>query len=311
MTNPSNIIRLQTRNGGRGSIYEANAPYQAYSTGIYSGAGVTANTSPDLNVIVGGGTDGTPAASPSNPNIIIAKNHQGYKIMLDIVGTTTLRITPPATSQRVTSIVAYTNDLSIASDQTDVTGNPAQNGLIVVNGNTSSMPNPPKDSDIRAAITADGGTGSQATYAIIANILMESVTDTITNDMILCQYATLKRPKTLKYIFRVCDKREYGEGEVMNIPASELDPNAYYLVLATAAVNYGGGSGDFIMNIKAGDTTIASSAQAAINTWAVFGHAHGIAKPDPSTGFSMRLSMNGRKTQGDQPPRMTLVQLTY
>ena len=196
-TNPSSIIRFSSRKGGRASIYENNAQYQQHSTGVFSGSGVTQNTSADMNVIVGGafGTSGSngyiPAASPANPNILIGKNANGYKIMLDVVGTTLLQITKPAQNSRISLVVAYTDDLSIQSTETSDTGNPAKNGIIVVNGQPLANPVPPSDSDIRTAITADGAAGSQAVYAIIARITVASNTTTITNTMIAVDNATI------------------------------------------------------------------------------------------------------------------------
>lgn len=178
MTNPDNIIRLHSRAGGRGSVYEANAPYQVYSTGMLNGTGTSPNTSPDMNIIVGGGDK---PASPTNPHIAIGENPQGYKVMLDIVGTTLLQVTAPATNKRYTAVVVYANDLSETSTNASTTGSPAQNGVILVNGPAAASPRMPNDSEIRAAITDDGGTGTQAVYAIIAAPVIASTTTTITD----------------------------------------------------------------------------------------------------------------------------------
>lgn len=150
-----------------------------------------------MNIIVGGalGTSGSdgyiPGASPANPNVLIGKNANGYKIMLDVVGTTLLQITKPAQNSRISLVVAYTDDLSIQSTRTSDTGNPAKNGIIVVNGQSLANPVPPSDSDIRTAITADGAAGSQAVYAIIARITVASNTTTITNTMIAVDNSTM------------------------------------------------------------------------------------------------------------------------
>lgn len=178
MTNPDNIIRLHSRAGGRGSVYEANAPYQVYSTGMFSGTGTSPNTSPDMNIIVGGGDK---PASPTNPHIVVGENPQGYKVMLDIVGTTILQATAPATNKRYTAVVVYANDLSESSTDATTTGSPSQNGVILVNGPAAASPRMPNDSEIRAAITDDGGTGTQAVYAIIAAPVISSTTTTITD----------------------------------------------------------------------------------------------------------------------------------
>lgn len=174
MTNPNNAVRVSSRNGGRGSVYEANAWAQLYNNGILSGNGVT----PDTGMVVQ--TGGTTAC----PDVLIATNASGYRIALDVVDTATLTITKPASNKRITAIVAYTDDLAIASTESNITGNPASCGLIAVNGTTSANPVDPTDAQIRTAITSDGGSGSQAAYAIIATILVTSSTASITSGII-------------------------------------------------------------------------------------------------------------------------------
>lgn len=176
MTNPDNIVRVRARNGGRASVYEANGWAQAYNSGLLEGNGVLQNTSADMNVLVGGST--------TKPDVVLAENPAGYKVGLDIVGQQAVAITAPATNSRISAIVAYTDDLSLATTEDTITGSPASCGLIVVNGTTGSTPSAPTDNQIRTAITADGATGSQAAYAVVATILVESSTTTITNSLI-------------------------------------------------------------------------------------------------------------------------------
>lgn len=184
MTNPGDIVRVRSRRGGRASVYEANAWCQAFTSGLLDGQGVAPNTIADLNVLVGG--------TPSCPDVVLAKNPAGYRIALDLVGQQAITITTPATNTRISSIVAYTDDLSLATTQNDVTGSPASCGLIVVNGAASANPVPPTETEIRAAITADGAAGSQASYAIIANVTVSATTSTITNTLIDIQKAALQ-----------------------------------------------------------------------------------------------------------------------
>lgn len=183
MTNPDNIVRVRARNGGRASVYEANGWAQAFSSGLFEGNGVTQNTSADMHVLVGG--------SSSKPDVILAENPSGYKIALDIVGQQAVTLTAPASNSRISAIVAYTDDLSLSTDQTTVTGSPASCGLIVVNGSASSNPSAPTDTQIRNAITADGATGSQASYAVIATVRVAHNTTVITNALITTNRATL------------------------------------------------------------------------------------------------------------------------
>lgn len=183
MTNPNNIVRVRARNGGRASVYEANAWAQGFSMGILEGYGVTQNTSADMNVLVGG--------SATKPDVLIAQNPAGYKIALDIIGRQAVAITAPASNSRISAIVAYTNDLSLSTTQDDVTGSPASCGLIVVNGTAAANPVAPTDSQIRKAITSDGATGSQAAYCVIATIKVASNTTMITNSLISTNQAAI------------------------------------------------------------------------------------------------------------------------
>lgn len=176
MTNPGNIVRVRARNGGRASVYEANGWAQAYSSGLLEGNGVIQNTVADMNVLVGG--------SATKPDVVLATNPAGYKIALDLIGQQALTITAPASNSRISSIVAYTDDLSLATTEDTVTGSPASCGLIVVNGTAAANPTEPTDAQIRTAITSDGATGSQAAYCIIANVTVANDATAITNSEI-------------------------------------------------------------------------------------------------------------------------------
>ena len=187
MTNPDNIVRVRARNGGRASVYEANGWCQAYGSGILDGIGVVQNTSANMTVLVGG--------SSSKPDVLIAENPSGYKIALDLVGQQPVTITAPASNSRISAIVAYTDDLALESTEDTVTGSPASCGLIVVNGSSSASPSAPTDTQIRNAITSDGATGSQASYAVIATITVASNTTTITDSLITRNQAGVQSSK--------------------------------------------------------------------------------------------------------------------
>ena len=187
MTNPDNIVRVRARNGGRASVYEANGWCQAYGSGILEGTGVVQNTVANMTVLVGG--------SSSKPDVLIAQNPAGYKIALDLVGQQPVTITAPASNSRISAIVAYTDDLALESTEDTVTGSPASCGLIVVNGNSSASPSAPTDTQIRNAITSDGATGSQASYAIIATIIVASNTTSITDALITRNQAGVQSSK--------------------------------------------------------------------------------------------------------------------
>lgn len=183
MTNPDNIVRVRARNGGRASVYEANGWAQAYTSGLLEGTGVIQNTVADMNVLVGG--------SSAKPDVVLAENAAGYRIALDIVGQQAVAITAPASNSRISAIVAYTDDLSLATTEDTVTGSPSSCGLIVVNGTAAVNPTEPTDNQIRTAITADGATGSQAAYCVIATILVANDTTAITNTLITTNAAKL------------------------------------------------------------------------------------------------------------------------
>lgn len=187
MTNPDNIVRVRARNGGRASVYEANGWCQAYGSGILEGTGVVQNTVANMTVLVGG--------SSSKPDVLIAQNPAGYKIALDLVGQQPVTITAPASNSRISAIVAYTDDLALESTEDTVTGSPASCGLIVVNGSSSASPSAPTDTQIRNAITADGATGSQSSYAVIATITVASNATTITDSLITRNQAGIQSSK--------------------------------------------------------------------------------------------------------------------
>lgn len=228
MTNPDNIVRVRARNGGRASVYEANGWCQAYGSGILEGTGVVQNTVANMTVLVGG--------SSSKPDVLIAQSPAGYKIALDLVGQQPVTITAPASNSRISAIVAYTDDLALESTEDTVTGSPASCGLIVVNGNTSASPSAPTDTQIRSAITSDGATGSQASYAIIATIRVASNTTSITNALITRKQAGVQSSKIDFATFNVKDIEvgtKTGEGDTRSVSFSRTHTTAPTVVVAT------------------------------------------------------------------------------
>ena len=178
MTNPDNIVRVRARNGGRASVLEANGWCQMLSTGLLDGKGVVQNTVADLNVLVGG--------TPAKPDVVIAQTPSGYKVALDIVGQQPIQLTKPGSGKRYVAIVAYTDDLSLSTEETNVTGSPSTCGLIAINGTGSQLPT---DSEIRSAITTDGATGSQAAYGILATVEVDYQATAITDSLITIKKA--------------------------------------------------------------------------------------------------------------------------
>lgn len=190
MTNPGQIVRVRGRANSRASVYEASAWAQAYTSGLFDGNGTQQNTSANMSVLVGGST--------TKPDVVLAQNPAGYKIALDLVGQQLLTLTTPASNSRISAIVAYTDDISINGSDTSTTGSPSSCGLIIVNGTSAATPSAPTDAQIRSAITADGATGSQASYGIIATIPVASNTTTITNSMIVNNSSALSKSGMVK-----------------------------------------------------------------------------------------------------------------
>lgn len=256
MTNPDNIVRVRARNGGRASVYEANGWCQAYGSGILDGTGVVQNTSANMTVLVGG--------SSSKPDVLIAENPSGYKIALDLVGEQPVTITAPASNSRISAIVAYTDDLALESTEDTVTGSPASCGLIVVNGSSSASPSAPTDTQIRNAITADGATGSQASYAVIATITVASNTTTITDSLITRNQAGVQSSKidfaTMRETFPVLNTdtsnnnvnsdRWYTQYEY-NVPQ-----RGRYLVTFSQKVINGAANYDFAVGVSLNNATV-------------------------------------------------------
>lgn len=267
MTNPGDIVRVRARRGGRASVYEANAWCQSFTDGLLDGVGVMPNTVADLNILVGG--------TPTCPDVVLAKNPAGYRIALDIVGQQAIAITTPATGSRISSVVAYTDDLSLATAQSDVTGSPASCGLIVVNGTASSNPQPPSNADIRSAITADGAAGSQASYGIIANVTVAASTSTITNTLIDIQRASLASKVTSDNVdwATIPSHCKVGSGITMTTNSQTWDSYAVteagrYLAIFTACGNAGPNASTGVITIMKNASTsqqIVSTSKDAYN----------------------------------------------
>lgn len=204
MTNPNAIVRLHSRNAGRASVYEANMPYQIYDNGLLKGAGVVPASG--LNVTVGG--------EAANPDVVIAETPDGYKIALDLAGDATLTLTAPSSNSKIVAIVAYADDLAEESTDPTTTGSPSSCGLIAVDGTVASTPVAPTDAQIRTAITADGATGSQAPYSIIALVTIASTTTDITSTLISMPKAT-----------RGVTKLMYPIGSYYETSDENFDPN--------------------------------------------------------------------------------------
>lgn len=246
MTNPNNIVRVRARNGGRASVYEANAWCQAFSSGVLEGVGVVQNTSADMNVLVGG--------SATKPDVLIAENPFGYKIALDIIGQQAIALAAPASNSRISAIVAYTDDIALSTTQSDVTGSPSSCGLIVVNGTATANPVAPTDAQIREAITQDGATGSQASYCVLATITVASNTTIITNSLIANNRAGVKANdidyKSFQSEILTFTSLDIDSTDT-NIKSYSVPEDGLYLFSASVCfLRNGGGDTAFLMWLK-------------------------------------------------------------
>lgn len=250
MTNPDNIVRVRARNGGRASVYEANGWCQAYGSGILEGTGVVQNTVANMTVLVGG--------SSSKPDVLIAQNPAGYKIALDLVGQQPVTITAPASNSRISAIVAYTDDLALESAEDTVTGSPASCGLIVVNGSSSASPSAPTDTQIRNAITSDGATGSQASYAIIATIKVASNTTSITDALITRNQAGVQSSKidftTFPSQRLTFSSKDITQSDTTIVSYTAPENGLYLLTAGVCFQRNGGGSTELLLWAKQGNT---------------------------------------------------------
>ena len=175
MTNPNNALGTNAALGGRTSVDAFNDAISSLTRGVVSGFAVTPSSAMTLNV---GGTAGV-------RDVAVAVSPNGNRVSVDNRTTSPIKVTmavASASSARIDAIVAYVNSPSQVTETTP--DNPTACGIIPVSGTTSAQPT---DSAIRTAISADGGTGSTAYYAIIAIVRLAANTTTITSNMITMQ----------------------------------------------------------------------------------------------------------------------------
>lgn len=172
MTNPNNAIGTNGAFGGRTSVNAFNDGVASYSTGILSGW--ACEPSSGLTVILGG--DG------NTRDVAIAEDNAGNKTTINNISGSPVSVTigsAPNNNSRIDSIVAYVNNPPTGTST--ATDNYGACGLIVVPGTVSSTPSAPSESTIRAAITADGASGTTAYYVVLANITISSGTTDLTS----------------------------------------------------------------------------------------------------------------------------------
>lgn len=172
MTNPSNAVGTNGAYGGRTSVDALNDVLGAFNgSGVLCGWVVRADSG--MGVLVGG--------QSGSRDVAVAQDQLGDKTTVNNrlgspISVTIAEANPNST--RVDSIVLYVN--KPATVLTTTIDNPEACGIIAVQGTTTA----PSSADIRAAITADGGTGATAYYVVIADITIPASATVITDSNI-------------------------------------------------------------------------------------------------------------------------------
>lgn len=171
MTNPNNSVGTNAGFNGRTTPKAFNDVLSVFSRGVISGW--ECSPSSGMTVSLGGGN--------SERDVAIAEDNAGNKTSINNRLQTPISITldgAPSTNSRIDAIVAYAEASIQGLGQTDVDF-PSGVGLIAVSGATAANPVAPDDTAIRDAITADGATGSNAFYVVLAKILVGTNVTTI------------------------------------------------------------------------------------------------------------------------------------
>lgn len=169
MTNPNNAIGTNAAYGTRTSVNAFNDFAQLVNgRGVLSGFAVVPKSGMALEV---GGIAGT-------RDVAVAEDNLGNRTLVDNRLGTPVDVTIGAASvsqNRYDAIVVYVNNPAQADDTTPDA--PSACGIIVVQGGSTGV----SENQIRTAITADGGTGSIAYYAVLATVLVPAGATTITS----------------------------------------------------------------------------------------------------------------------------------
>ena len=172
MTNPNDAIGTNAAYGSRTSVNAFNDIAQLVNgSGILSGFSVVPKTGMTVSV---GGVAGT-------RDVAVAEDNLGNRTCINNRSVSSIDVTIAAagvSSNRYDAIVVYANNPAQASDTTPDA--PSVCGIIAVEGGSTGV----SENQIRSAITADGGTGSVAYYAVLATIYVGAGTTTITSSNI-------------------------------------------------------------------------------------------------------------------------------
>lgn len=182
MTNPNSAVGTNAAYGTRTSVNAFNDIAQlANGRGALSGWSVLPKSGMVLNVGGVAGTRDVAIAEDNLGNRTTVNNRSSEPIEVELAAAS-------ASSNRYDAIVVYVNSPAQASDTTPDA--PDVCGIIDVQGGTTGV----SEAQIRAAITADGGTGSIAYYAVLATVYIAAGTTTITSANITPNNAHVDMP---------------------------------------------------------------------------------------------------------------------
>lgn len=179
MTNPNDAIGTNAAYGSRTSVNAFNDIAQlASGRGVLSGW--TCSPKSGMTVQLGGvaGTRDVAVAEDNLGNRVSINNRSSSPVDVAIAAAS-------ASAARYDAIVAYVISPAQAEDTTPDA--PSVCGIIDVQGGTTGV----SEQQIRSAITADGGTGSIAYYAVLATIYIPANTTTLTSANISQNYITI------------------------------------------------------------------------------------------------------------------------
>ena len=181
MVNPNDIMGTTAAFMGRTSPNAFNDVLSAYkNSGIMSGW--TCRPLSGMTLQIGGAT--------RTRDVAIAEDAVGNRLSIntrDSAKGVPIEITLPeadAENPRIDAIVAYINNPPEVVEDIPTVDNPSVCAMLVVTGEPAAEPIAPNDEEIRAAITADEGSGATAYYVVLATILVEAGMTDITNNQI-------------------------------------------------------------------------------------------------------------------------------
>lgn len=275
MSNPANSLGTNAAYSGYTSVEAFNDVLSAFQgRGILSGWVVA----PISGMLVRLASTATPRS------VAIAENNTGGLTTINTPRRSATSInlgTAPSSGTSYRSIVLYVNNPPTATNTT--VDNPSAVGFAIVSSTTSASPS---DSDIRAAITNDGGTGSTAYYVIAATIAIPAGTTTVTANMITQGARASLKNQTLPWLAAPLVTTFTGTtnlgaftgntGQIVNgISQTISEDGLYSISLQSASVSTGTAKGGFNSRIMLNGTEIKFSYFESATNYAGNNFVHG------------------------------------